>query len=211
MSKAKLIAVSGVCGAVATICLLIASIFPYGVLVFAVVASIAVVMPLLIDGRNLTYSLLIYAVSIVVGALSGVFVGNILYVAPIVIFCLPFTIVKVYGETLKVTAKLEHTETLPDPFGQGDDKQVVAVQLDGKKMLSPIVKWILYYILLEVGIGLTLLATYDLTRGVFERLYATKWLFWLLIVAAQLAVPMYNLLLNGCLIGTTKAMKRVIK
>ena len=211
MSKAKLIATSGICGAVAVICLLLASVFPYGVLIYAVIASIAVTMPMLIDGRNLTYSLLVYAVSIVVGALSGTLIGNITYVAPIVIFCLPFAVVKVYGETMKVTAKVEHTETLEDPFGQGDDRKVVEVQLNGQKRLPTFVKWILYYILLELGIGLTLLATYYLTPDVFQRMYATKWLFWSLIATAQLVVPLYDMLLRGCLIATVKTMKRVIK
>ncbi|MCH5152840.1 MAG: hypothetical protein J1F68_02625 [Clostridiales bacterium] len=211
MNKAKLIATSAVCSAVAAVCLLLASVFPYGVLVYAVIASIAVAMPLLIDGRNLTYSLLVYAASLVVGALSGTLIGNIISVAPIVIFCLPFAIVKVYGETLKVTARVEHTETLEDPFGQGDDRQVVAVQFNGEKRLPTAVKWILYYVLLELGVGLTLLVTYYLTPTVIERVYSTEWLFWLLVAAAQLIVPLYDLLLHGCLIGAVKAMKRVIK
>ena len=211
MSKAKLIAISGICGAVTVVCLLLASVFPYAVLIYAVIASIAVVMPLLIDGRNLMYSLLIYAVSIVVGALSGVLIGNIIYVAPIVIFCLPFAIVKVYGDSVKGTASVEHTETLEDPFEQGEDTQVVSLQLEGRKRLPNVVKWILYYVLLELGIGLTLLATYYLTPDVFDRVYSTRWLFWTLIASAQLIVPLYNLLLGGCLIATTKTMKRVIK
>ena len=210
MNKAKLIAVSGICSAVTVVCLLLASVFPYAVLVYAVIASVAVVMPLLIDGRNLTYSLLVYAASLAVGALSGTLIGNIIYVAPIVLFCLPFAIVKVYGETVKVTAKVEHTETLEDPFG-GEDKTVLAVQFDGQKRLSGAVKWIIYYILLELGIGLTLLATHYLTPEVFERAYSTDWLFWLIIATAQLIVPLYDLLLRGCLIATVKTMKRVIK
>ena len=211
MSKAKLIAVSGICGAVAVICLLLASLLPYGALIYAVIASLAVVIPMLIDGRNLTYSLLVYAVSIVVGALSGTLIGNIMYVTPIVIFCLPFAIVKVYGETMKVTAKVQHTETLPDPFGQGDDRKVMEVQFNGHKRLKTYVKWILYYVLLEIGIGLTLLITYYLTPEVFDTLYSTKWLFWTLIGVAQLFVPLYDLLLEGCLIGTVKVMRKVIK
>ena len=210
MNKAKLIAVSGICGAVTVLCLLLASVFPYGVLIYAVIASIAVVMPLLIDGRNLVYSLLIYAVSIAVGALSGTFIGNVLYVAPIVIFCLPFAIVKVYGESFKVTARVERKETLPDPFG-GEDKTVMSVQFNGQKRLLPLVKWLIYYILLELGIGLTLLATFYLTPAVFEQLYATEWVFWLLVATAQLTVPLYDLLLKGCLVGAVKAMRKVIK
>ena len=210
MNKAKLIATSGVCAAIAVVCLLLASVFPYAVLVYAVIASVAVTMPLIMNG-NLTYSLLVYAASIVVGALSGTLIGNIVYVAPIVIFCLPFAIVKVYGDSYKVTAKVEHTETLEDPFGQGDDKKVVALQLNGEKRLPTVVKWIIYYILLELGIGLTLLATYYLTPTVLERVYSSEWLFWAIIAVAQLIVPLYDVLLSGCLIAAVKAMRRVIK
>lgn len=211
MNKARLIATSGICGAIATGCLLLASVFPYVVLILAVLASVAVVVPLLMDARNLTYSLLVYAVVVVVGALSGVFIGNIVYVAPVVTFCIPLAIVKVYGETIKVTAKFEPQEKLEDPFEQGEDKQVVAVQLDGKQFLSNLVKWILYYVLLEVGIVLTLVATYYITPSVFEALYSTQWLFWLMIAAAQLVVPLYDLLLRGCLLGVAKALRKVIK
>ena len=210
MNKARLIATSGICGAVASICLLVTSVFPYIALILAVVASVAVVIPLLIDGRNLVYSLLVYLVAVVVGALSGTFIGNIVYVAPVVTFCMPLAIVKVYGETVKVTAKIEHEETLEDPFEEGASK-LVAVELDGKQRLPTVVKWILYYVLLEVGVGLSLLATYLLTPAVFDALYATTWLFWLMIGVAQLVVPLYDLLLHGCLIGATKALRKVIK
>ena len=211
MNKARLIATSGICGAIATVSLLVTSVFPYAVLIFAVMASVAVAVPMLIDGRNLMYSMLVYAVSIVVGALSGTLIGNIIYVAPIVLFCLPFAIVKVYGETMKVTAEVQHTETLEDPFGMDDDKKVVAVQINGEKRLPTVVKWILYYVLLELGIGLTLLVTYYLTPSVFEKVYSTEWIFWLMIATAQLIVPLYDLLLRGCLVGTVKAMRRVLR
>lgn len=210
-NKARLIAISGICGAVATGCLLIASlpVARWFILVLAVVSSIAVVVPMLIDGRNLVYSLLIYLVAGVIGFFVGM--ANILYVAPLLTFCMPFAIVKVYGETVKVTAKLEQSQTLEDPFGMGDETKVVQFKLNGKKRLPTIVKWILYYVLMEVCIALTLLVTYLLTRPVFDALYATKWLFWLIVAAAQLAVPMYDLLLRGCLIGAVKILHRSVK
>ena len=210
MNKTRLIATSGICGAIASVSMLVTSVFPYAVLIFAVMASVAVVIPLLIDGRNIVYSLLVYAVTVVVGALSGVFIGNVVYVAPVITFCIPLAIVKVYGETVKVTANLDSAETLDDPFDE-DEQKIVAVQLSGKQQLPKIVKWILYYVLLEVGIGLTLLATYFLTPPVFDALYATTWLFWLMIGAVQLVVPLYDLLLRGCLIGAVKVLRKVIK
>ena len=63
---------------------------------------------------------------------------------------------------------------LEDPFGQGDDRKVVAVKLDGKRCLPVWLKWLLYYVLLEAGIALTLLAAYLFTRPVFDMLFANK-------------------------------------
>lgn len=210
-SKARLIAISGICGATATGCLLLASlpIARWFILILAVVSSIAVVVPMLIDGRNLVYSLLIYLVASVLGFFVGI--ANIVYVAPLLTFCIPFAIVKVYGETVKVTASVEQTQTLEDPFGLGDETKVMQLKVNKKRRFPVVVKWVLYYVLLEIGIGLTLFATYLLTRPVFDTLYATKWLFWLIIVAAQLAVPMYDLLLRGCLIGTVKILHMAVK
>lgn len=209
--KARLIAISGICGAIAVGCILLTSVAPFIVLILAVAASVAVVVPLLIDGRNLKYSLLVYAVTVTVSALTGVFLGNVVYVAPVVLFCIPFTVVKVYGDTFKITAKVERTETLEDPFGQGDDKKMVAVELNGKKRFPTVVKWILYYVLLELGIGLTLLFTYLITPAVFEAMYDNALTFWLLVVTAQAVVPLYNLLLQGCLMGTQRIIKKITK
>ncbi|MCH5151869.1 MAG: hypothetical protein J1F65_04335 [Clostridiales bacterium] len=211
MNKARLIATSGICGAIASVSLLVTSVFPYAVLIFAVMASVAVVVPLLIDGRNLVYSLLVYAVTVVVGALSGVFFQNVVYVAPVITFCIPMAIVKVYGETVKITAKLDRAETLDDPFEEGADSKILVSQLDGKQRLPKVVKWVLYYALLEVGVGLTLLVTYFITPPVFEALYSTGWLFWFMIGVAQLVVPLYDLLLHVCLIAAAKALRKVIK
>lgn len=211
-NKARLIAISGICGAIAVGCILLVSVIPYVALILGVVASIAVVTPMLIDGRNLTYSLLVYAVSIVVSGFSGVFLGNILYVAPVALFCVPFALVKVYAETFKFTRKVEREETLQDPFGQGEDRKVVTVELSGKRRLPRFVKWILYYVLLEVGIALTLLFTKLLTPSVFDAMYdGNALVFWLLVATAQLIVPLYDILLRGCLVGTSKIIKKIIK
>lgn len=211
-NKARLIAISGICGAVAVCCILLVSVVPYVTLMLAVIASVAVVIPMLIDGRNLTYSLLVYAVSVVVSGFSGVFIGNIVYVAPVVLFCAPFAIVKVYAETFKFTRKVERTETLQDPFGQGPDRNVVTVELSGARRLPTLVKWILYYVLLEVGIVLTLLFTYLLTPSVFDALYHSNTLvFWLLVATCQLVVPLYDLLLRGCLIGASRVINKIVK
>lgn len=207
---ARVIALCGVCSAICCVALLLTSIVPYITLILGVMAAVATVVPMLVDGRNLRYSLLVFAAAVAVGAVSGVFIGNIVAVAPVVTFCIPFAIVKVWGESVRITASVQHTETLDDPFEDKEHAKVVHMELQGRRRMRPIVKWVLYYVLLEVGIVLTLIVTRALTPAVFDRLYATKWLFWLTVGAAQLAVPMYDLLLRGCLVGTVKIIRKVL-
>ena len=208
MNKAKIIAICGMCGAVATSCLLLVGLIPamrWAMLFLGVVASIAVVIPLMIDARNIVYTLLVYVVVSVLGMFFGI--ANVTYVAPIVVFSIPFAIVKVCGETVKVTAKLQSEEVLEDPFGQGDDKKVVSVQVNGKPRLPNVVKWILYFALLEAGIGLTLLFSYLFTPDMFQTVVSAKW-FWWAVAAIQLIVYPYDVLMRGCLIGTAKILKK---
>ena len=205
MNKSKLIATSGICAAVCVGCLALAGFVKWAALVAAVIATVACALPTLLDARNWWYSVLILIAS---GAL-GVFVGtfaNVTYVAPIVAFCMPFGIVKSYGEALKVTATLGETTVLEDPFG-GEDKQTVAVNVEGKLCLPKVVKWVLYYILLEVGLGLTVLSMYLFTRPVFETLIENNVLYWVL-GAAQLIVIPFDLLIRGCFVATVKVMRK---
>lgn len=205
MNKAKVIATSGICAAVCVGCLALAGFVKWAALIAATIATIACALPTLLDARNWLYSVLIL---IVAGAL-GMFLGtlaNVMYVAPIVAFCMPFGIVKAYGETVKVTASLGETEILEDPFG-GEDKQTVAVNVESKPCLPKVVKWVLYYILLEVGLGLTALSVYLFMPDVFKSLLETKILYWIL-GAAQLVVVPYDLLIRGCFVATVKVMRK---
>lgn len=210
MGKTKLIALSGICSAAAVVCMMLASVAIWATLILSVLASVAVVIPLLVDPKGLTYSLLIYAVSSVLGGFSAFALGNVVYVAPMVAFSMPFAIVKVYGEAVKVSARLEEHETFEDPFGNGEDTHVVQVQLNGKKRLPAVVRWVVYYVLLEVGIGLTVLSAYLFAKPLFEQIVQNKY-FYLLLAAAQLIVIPYDLLMRGCLIGTTKILRKTLK
>ena len=210
-SSARIIAISGICAAISCVAMLLTSLVPYVTLIFGVAAAVATVAPLLIDGNNLVYSLLVYAASLAIGAISGVFIGNIVAVAPVVTFGVPFAIVKVWSESFRITAQAQHTETLEAPFEGEADAEVVRIELKGKRRVHPVVKWVLYYVLMEVGIALTLTVTWALTPAVLERFSSVKWLFWLTLGAAQLAVPMYDLLLRGCLIAAQKVIRKVVK
>ena len=210
MSKARLIALSGICSAAAVLCMMLASFALWATLLLAVVASLAVVIPLLVDPKGLTYSLLIYAVAAVLGGFAAFSLGNVVYVAPIIAYCMPFTIVKVYGESVKVSAQMQPKEKLDDPFTEGKFASVVEVKLDSKKRLPSVVRWVLYYALLEVAIGLTLLAAYLFVPALFEEMVVNPF-FYLLLGAAQLAVMPYDLLTRGCLIGTMKILRKIIK
>ena len=104
MSKAKRIAISAMCCAVASVCMFLLGLpgLKWIVLVLGVVSSVAVVIPLMLDAKNLVYTLLTYIVSSILGVFLGL--ANIVYVLPIVVFCMPVAIVKVCGEMVKITA-----------------------------------------------------------------------------------------------------------
>lgn len=205
---ARIVALCGICGAIASVSLIVVSLLPYVALIFGVFASVATVVPLLVNGRNLKYSLLVYAATITVGAIMGIFVGNSVAVAPVLFFCMPFCVVKVYAESVKLIAKVEDEQVPNDPFDESDAK-VLRMSVNTEKRLPTWLKWLLYYILLEVGIVLTFVITWWLMPSVFEQLYSNKIVFWLIVAVAQVAVPMYDLLLRGCLIATVKVVRKI--
>ena len=204
--SAKTIAICGVCGAMSCVALVLTGVLPYLALIFGVFASVATVVPLLVDDKNLGYCLLTYLATLAVAAVSGVFIGNIVAVAPVALFCVPFAIVKVWAESVRVTA----VETLQDPFDDGDTK-VMHVELKGQPRMPAFAKWLIYYALLEVGLALTFLVTWALTPAVFERLYSQPLVFWLIVAAAQVAVPLYDLLLRGSLIAAAKIVRKSLR
>lgn len=208
--SARIIALCGICGAISSVCLLLTSLLPYAALIFGVFASVATVVPLLIDGKNLRFSLLVYAVTVVIGAVGGVFIGNPVAVAPVLFFCVPFCIVKVYGESVKLTANVEGTQTVNDPFDD-EETQVIQMRVNTKRRLPVWLKWLLYYALLEIGLVLTFLFTWLLTPAVFERLYSNRLVFGLIVAVAQVAVPLYDLLLRGCLIAASKVVRKIYR
>lgn len=210
MNKSKSVAISGLCAAAVLACLALAAIpgTKWFCLLLGVIASIATVIPMIVNPKNLTFSLLVY----VAGSALGLFLGttNVVCIVPIVAFSIPFAIVKVRGETVMITANVNSEEVLEDPFDCGDDKKIVAVKVETKPKLPKIVKWILYYVLLECGIALTLGATYLFTKPVFDALVGSK-VFWLALVAAQLIVYPYDVLMTGCLKATAKVLQKAIR
>ena len=206
MNKAKLVAISGICSAVCLGCLALAGFVKWVALVVAAIATVACALPTLMDARNWWYSVIILCVSGALGMFVGTF-ANVMYVAPIVTFCMPFGIVKAYGEAIKVTASLEEPTILEDPFDSANDKQIVAVKVDGKLCLHKVVKWALYYILLEVALGLTALSVYLFMPDFFKSLVENKIIYWLLGVMQLIVIP-YDLLIRGCFVGTVKVMRK---
>lgn len=206
MSKAKLIAISGLCCAVAVGCLLIAPLARWFMLILGVVAAIATVIPLMLNSKYWVYSLLIYLASSILGVFLGL--ANIIYVAPIVTFCIPFAIVKVYGEKVKLSASVKQEDVCDDPFD--DEVKVVKLQVKPKTLLNKAVRWILYYVLLEIGLGLTVLSAYLFMRPVFEQMVQNTW-FYVVLGAMQLAPLPYDLLLRGCLKATAKVLSKAVR
>lgn len=209
MNKTKLIAISGLCTAVVVGCLLLATlpIMRWAMLILGVVAALATVIPTMLDTKNLVWTLLIY----IAGSALGVFFGlaNLVYVAPIVSFCIPFAIVKVYGEKIKLTATVRSENVLDDPFD--DEVKVVKVQVKPKTNLGKTVRWLLYYAILEAALALTVLCAYlTFSSDAFQALTNNVW-FWVVLAAMQFAVFPYDLLLRGALVATNKALRKAIK
>ncbi|MCM1042635.1 MAG: hypothetical protein NC350_00260 [Corallococcus sp.] len=181
MNKTKLIALSGVCAAVAVLCVWLAAYVKWVALMLAVVASVAVAVPLVIDARYGLYSVFTYIAASILGVILGF--GNIVYVAPIVTFAMPFAMWKVFAESKRVK----------------DGNEVPRVPVWAK--------WIVFFVLCEVAVAITAGATYLVTPVVFENILAYKY-FWLIPVAVNLAVPVYNVLMNGCIYLTRNALAK---
>ena len=206
--KAKIVAISGVCGGIAVMSLLALSIpgARWVMLVLALLASVAVAIPTMASGRPI-FSVIVYIVSAVFGVWANL--ANIIFVAPVVAFCMPMALVKVSAETLKLSTKVQQ-KTIDSPFDNGDDKQVVAVEIQATPRMKGVVKWILYYIVLEFGIALTLLATYLLTPVMFEQIWGHKLLVWLLVALQLLPIP-YDMLLKSAFAFVSKILKKHIQ
>lgn len=208
MNKAKTIAVCGLCSAVAVVCLLCCALpgISWFALLLAAGASIAVSVPILLNQKNLIFSLLTY----VAAGVIGVFVGmqNIVYIVPVVAFCMPTAIVKTYGESMRTVRAHSHEEAVA-PFEDGEEATTVTVTTaESKPRLSAAVRWALYYLLLEVGLVLTILVFRAVTPDVFVNLVSTP-LFWALIVAAQAAAPLFVWLLTGCMRALVKILRKI--
>ena len=206
-NKAKIVAISGVCGAISVMCLLALAIpgARWVMLILAVIASVAVAIPTMVSGRPI-FSVIVYIVSSVFGVWANL--ANIIFVAPVVTFCMPMALIKVAGETLKISTKVQQ-KTIDSPFDNGDNKQMMAVEIETTPRMKKIVKWLLYYVVLEVGIALTLLATYLLTPVTFELIWSHKLLVWLIVALQLLPIP-YDMLLRGAFALTAKTLRRYI-
>jgi len=146
MKNSRLVALSGVCSALATLCLVGATYFSWGEVVFAVAAAVAVSTPLLVDGKNGLYSFLTYLASSVIGMFLGV--SNALYSAPIVAFAMPAAMWKAFCESKRE---------------------------DGSRRVKAIWQWVVYFALCECAVALTALAVWAFTPDVFETIRSGKW------------------------------------
>ena len=209
MNKAKTIAVCGLCSAVAVVCLLCCALpgISWVALLLATAASIAVSVPILLNPKNLIWSLLTY----VAAGVIGVFVGmqHIVYIVPIVVFCMPTAIVKTYGESMRVVGEQSHEETIV-PF-QDDANMTTTVHtttVESKPRLPRSVRWALYYLLMEVGLVVTVFVFRAVSPDAFDNLFHSP-LFVVLIVAAQVAVPCFVYLLTVCMRAFAKILRKI--
>ena len=206
-SKAKIVALCGVCSAISLLCLLLAS-FPalkWGVMVFAVVASIAVCLPMIASAKLAKFSILVYVASAIFGVVVGA--TNIIFVAPILFFFVPFCMVKVFGESVVLSKRNQQIVETPDPFDIGEPIKTITLDVVAKRRWPTWLRWVLYYVLLWLGIGISLGGCYLFTQPLLFAILENRW-FWLVIVLLHVAVVPYNFFMDGVLLATKKLLKR---
>ena len=92
MNKTKLIALCGICGAVAVVCLIFLSYVKWVAFALAVVASVVICCPQMLDGKYVWYSVATFVTTVTLGAL----LGNLVYVAPVALYAMPCCIWKLW-------------------------------------------------------------------------------------------------------------------
>ncbi len=203
MNKTKLVAMCGLCSAVAVGSLVLSCYVSQAVVAFAVVAGIAVAIPTMADSRYLGYSLLTWVASSVLGLLLSV--SKLHFVVPVVFFAMPFSIWKCFCESSP-----KNTDTniaLDDPFEK--DKQI-AVTAPVTMRIKTLWKYVVYYLLLQIALGLTALAMYLFLPAVLQTLLQKGSIWWLLAVC-ELAVFPFDMLMSGALKVVGKGIKKYFK
>lgn len=211
MNKAKNIAICGFFAALATVCMACCTLpgVKWVELLLAVCASLCVTTPLLLDSKNIVFVLIVYFVVTALTIVLGT--ANPVEIVPIVVFCIPSAIVKVYGESKKNVATQQHQVKLDDPFGDSaNDKVVTQTETTHKPRIAKPLRIVLYYVLFEIAIAATLFVFRLVSPDAFDALVISP-IFVPLLVVAQAVPPLYSLLLNVCLRSFVKILKRVIK
>lgn len=179
MNKARLIAYTAICSAIATLCIVLSAYVKWVAVIFTVVASVAVCIPLLISNKYKLYSILAYLVSSVVGTMLST--SNIMYCAIIICFAMPMALLKCGMENIGLEQTPQKKRT--------------------------VLKWILYFVVCEIAIAITVLAMYLVTPAVLDAII-TGGNWYLYIILLNVVVPLYDFLLRGTFSLALSAMKK---
>lgn len=185
----RILALTGICGALAMVCALGVAYLNWVALALSVICATAVAIPTMVDSRYVWYSVLCYvAVTILIVWLGF---GQPIRVMPLVVYALPVGIVKAFGESYRPVKRDSAEEFFDKP----------------KQRIPKLVRWILYYVLCEVALAVTALMLYLFVPATLQTLIDKQW-HWYILVVAQLAVPLYNIVLNGCFVLARRTTTR---
>ena len=176
MNKTKLIALCGICGAVAVICLVALSYVKWVALALAVIASVVVCCPQMIDGKYVAYSIASYLVATVI----ALFVGNVVYVAPVAIFAMPCAI-------WKLVCKHNRCKNA---------------------RLWAFFKWLLNVVLMAIATLVTALLMREMMPSLWQSFVQNKTMVLLVIGALLLSIVAYDKLLDGAIYVVENALKK---
>lgn len=197
--KSKLLTLCGICSAFALLCQLGASYLVYVGFAFSLISSIMVCVPALVNPRYFYWSLLTYAASTVLGIVLGASV-NPVSVLLSAVFMSPFALLKLFCESEKKVEVVETKNVTVDSeterlFGF-DEKQSVRKTPNKVTRVSGWLRWVVYYVYLEVALVVFGLLLKLFAPNLFENERITVFII-IVAALANLALPLYSKMLNG--------------
>ena len=176
MNKTKLIALCGVCGAIAVVCIVCLSYVKWVALALAVVGSVVVCCPQMLDGKYVWYTVATYLVVVTLGTL----LGNVVYVAPVALYAMPFCIWKLL---------CKHNQSR-------------------NATRWKILKWVGNVTLVALATVVTALLMRWLMPSVWQSLVQNKTVVWVTVGAVLLGTVAYDKLLDGTVFVVKKALDK---
>ncbi len=180
MTNTKAIALSGVCGAMATVCFVGASYIELFGFLLSLLGGLIICVPMIVTPRYRVYSMLVLAVSF---TLTAIFATS--RIVELVYYCLtitPLVVVKAWCDRVTL-----------DIWQEDANGNLMQKAPQAKRTKT---KWALYYVLMQMSIVAVLAVTYILTPLDWEEM-SGSWIIYALVLLLELVPLALDRVLNG--------------